>query len=313
MSGSREQTRPGDWKCPKCSAVNYSRREQCYRCKVPKDSASNPSEPPSQLDYYSNAHAHSGAGQYKEPPIQYQEPHYKEPPIQFNEHVPYQEQMPYKDQMPYREQIPYQDQIPYREQIPYKDPIPYREQIPYKDQMHYQDPIPYRENVYPNLGGMYQQQESNYPGSKMPIQGGIPFPGIIQPTFQGEWVCIQCRALNHGQRSECFICGFSRWAQFPQRSLGRGGHFGPGSNIQKKTRKEGDWVCPQCQYVNYAFRKQCSKCQTSKEESKLICYKDEKGHVIKPREGDWKCPHCESYNYAFRKVCVKCQKEKGSE
>ena len=34
--GMMEGQRPGDWTCPSCSANNFSRRTECFRCQQPK-------------------------------------------------------------------------------------------------------------------------------------------------------------------------------------------------------------------------------------------------------------------------------------
>ena len=34
--GQQQEVRPGDWRCPECSAHNYASKEACYRCQIPK-------------------------------------------------------------------------------------------------------------------------------------------------------------------------------------------------------------------------------------------------------------------------------------
>ena len=42
------------------------------------------------------------------------------------------------------------------------------------------------------------------------------------------------------------------------------------NNIEKKKKKplierKGDWQCPKCHNLNFAFRQQCNRCSLSKE------------------------------------------------
>ena len=34
--GQQQEVRPGDWRCPECSAHNYASKDACYRCQIPK-------------------------------------------------------------------------------------------------------------------------------------------------------------------------------------------------------------------------------------------------------------------------------------
>jgi hypothetical protein len=54
-----------------------------------------------------------------------------------------------------------------------------------------------------------------------------------------------------------------------------------------------DWICNECQFRNFATRKQCLRC---KDRARL--------HQIRP--GDWVCPMCQFQNFASRAICLKC-------
>ncbi|XP_010275420.1 PREDICTED: ranBP2-type zinc finger protein At1g67325-like isoform X2 [Nelumbo nucifera] len=71
---------------------------------------------------------------------------------------------------------------------------------------------------------------------------------------------------------------------------------------------EGDWVCPKCDNVNFAFRTTCNmkKCGTPRPSSGT-------NHSVSGiPEGSWRCSRCENLNYPFRMVCNRkgCGNEK---
>ncbi|KAF5202418.1 Ranbp2-type zinc finger protein [Thalictrum thalictroides] len=78
------------------------------------------------------------------------------------------------------------------------------------------------------------------------------------------------------------------------------------NNASRKRRggpdglSEGDWTCPKCDNVNFAFRTTCNmkKCGTPRPS-------------LGPNQpsgvpdGSWTCNKCENINYPFRTVCNK--------
>ncbi|RVW84513.1 RanBP2-type zinc finger protein [Vitis vinifera] len=71
---------------------------------------------------------------------------------------------------------------------------------------------------------------------------------------------------------------------------------------------EGDWVCPKCDNVNFAFRTTCNmkKCGAARPSSGPS--RSDSGAP----EGSWTCSKCENLNYPFRTVCNRkgCGNEK---
>nr|CAD1837433.1 unnamed protein product [Ananas comosus var. bracteatus] len=57
--------------------------------------------------------------------------------------------------------------------------------------------------------------------------------------------------------------------------------------------KLGDWTCPKCEFMNFARKKQCHRCEERRPKRQLI-------------PGDWECPSCDFVNFRRNKVCIKC-------
>ncbi|KAL4600062.1 hypothetical protein ACB098_11G126100 [Castanea mollissima] len=62
---------------------------------------------------------------------------------------------------------------------------------------------------------------------------------------------------------------------------------------------EGDWICPKCENVNFAFRTTCNikKCGAPRPSSG-----PNQSNSSAP-EGSWNCSKCGNVNYPFRTVC----------
>ncbi|KAL9297129.1 hypothetical protein ACSQ67_023025 [Phaseolus vulgaris] len=61
---------------------------------------------------------------------------------------------------------------------------------------------------------------------------------------------------------------------------------------------EGDWICPKCENVNFAFRTTCNikHCGAARPSS------NNPSSTVIP-EGSWTCKKCGNLNYPFRNVC----------
>ncbi|XP_027926652.1 ranBP2-type zinc finger protein At1g67325-like isoform X2 [Vigna unguiculata] len=61
---------------------------------------------------------------------------------------------------------------------------------------------------------------------------------------------------------------------------------------------EGDWICPKCENVNFAFRTTCNikHCGAARPSS------NKPSSTVIP-EGSWTCERCGNLNYPFRNVC----------
>uniref|UniRef100_A0A453BIJ5 RanBP2-type domain-containing protein n=7 Tax=Triticinae TaxID=1648030 RepID=A0A453BIJ5_AEGTS len=67
---------------------------------------------------------------------------------------------------------------------------------------------------------------------------------------------------------------------------------------------EGDWECPKCGNVNFAFRNTCNmkKCEEPRPTPGANSSSSTRKDKDAP-EGSWTCPECKNLNYPFRTVC----------
>ncbi|GLT95426.1 hypothetical protein SLE2022_131090 [Rubroshorea leprosula] len=75
--------------------------------------------------------------------------------------------------------------------------------------------------------------------------------------------------------------------QFSQK---RGQTRSFGKNIEMK---RGDWICPRCNFMNFARNMKCLECEEARPKRQLT-------------GGEWECPQCAFYNYARNVVCLRC-------
>ncbi|KAL0427063.1 UNVERIFIED_CONTAM: hypothetical protein Slati_2881100 [Sesamum latifolium] len=71
--------------------------------------------------------------------------------------------------------------------------------------------------------------------------------------------------------------------------------------------REGDWMCPACQHLNFRKRDSCQRCSCPKyaTEAEVSSYAIQKTEVL---AGDWYCGamNCGVHNYASRTTCYRC-------
>lgn len=80
----------------------------------------------------------------------------------------------------------------------------------------------------------------------------------------GDWICADCNQSNFARNRECFKCQQPKPKDAKRDSSSDGwagskNNNGGGENKQRP----GDWNCS-CGHSNYAFRKECQKCQNEK-------------------------------------------------
>ena len=77
----------------------------------------------------------------------------------------------------------------------------------------------------------------------------------------------------------------------------------------------GDWICPACKALVFAFRNDCFKCHTVRPEKAGVAVmvlprqpprtdKNPEGEV---RDGDWLCESCGGHNFATKIACFTCR------
>lgn len=157
--------------------------------------------------------------------------------------------------------------------------------------------------------GMYNSSKGNSYGNDThsinSSKGGKP----------GDWTCPFCKEMCFGSKSECYKCGTSRYgASGSEYSTGKGtGYKGSGQKGSSGKSRPGDWDCPSCGKMNFAFRDHCLDCQEMKPVtgSSFKGGMSEKGKAGKGkgqsvRVGDWICAGCAEHIFGSKDSCWKC-------
>ncbi|XP_057952653.1 zinc finger protein VAR3, chloroplastic [Malania oleifera] len=71
---------------------------------------------------------------------------------------------------------------------------------------------------------------------------------------------------------------------------------------QNVEMKRGDWMCPKCNFMNFAKNIRCLKCQ--EDGPKKVGADD-----VEMKKGDWICRECSFMNFARNIRCLKCKAE----
>lgn len=61
--------------------------------------------------------------------------------------------------------------------------------------------------------------------------------------------------------------------------------------------KMGDWICTQCQFMNFSRNKICFKCEEPHPKRQL-------------NPGEWECPSCDFVNFRRNAICKKCNQDR---
>ncbi|KAK8942294.1 hypothetical protein KSP40_PGU018766 [Platanthera guangdongensis] len=64
--------------------------------------------------------------------------------------------------------------------------------------------------------------------------------------------------------------------------------------------KPGDWTCPRCDFMNFARNTKCFRCIEQRPQRDL-------------NPGEWECPGCDFLNFSRNEVCRKCSQERPAE
>ncbi|ONK75317.1 uncharacterized protein A4U43_C03F15590 [Asparagus officinalis] len=71
--------------------------------------------------------------------------------------------------------------------------------------------------------------------------------------------------------------------------------------------KRGDWICPKCNFMNFAKNIKCLRCSGVSQE-KLDKLREEREH-LPLKKGDWICEKCNFLNFAKNTRCLQCQEK----
>lgn len=96
----------------------------------------------------------------------------------------------------------------------------------------------------------------------------------------------------------CSQCNFMNFAR--NVSCRKCGEDGPkATNSDDIEMKKGDWICSECNFMNFARNVRCLKCKA--EGPKKVPMKD-----VQMKKGDWNCPQCGFMNFASNAKCLRC-------
>ncbi|KAL6637712.1 hypothetical protein ACP70R_025284 [Stipagrostis hirtigluma subsp. patula] len=72
-------------------------------------------------------------------------------------------------------------------------------------------------------------------------------------------------------------------------------------------RKQGDWNCPKCDFLNFAKNIKCLRCNGEFQERYQLLHEDQEHLPLK--KGDWICKKCNFLNFAKNTRCLQCHEK----
>ncbi|PUZ37362.1 hypothetical protein GQ55_9G113500 [Panicum hallii var. hallii] len=72
-------------------------------------------------------------------------------------------------------------------------------------------------------------------------------------------------------------------------------------------RKQGDWNCPKCDFLNFAKNIKCLRCDGEFQERYQLLHEDQEHLPLK--KGDWICKKCNFLNFAKNTRCLQCHEK----
>ncbi|XP_008777784.2 zinc finger protein VAR3, chloroplastic [Phoenix dactylifera] len=71
--------------------------------------------------------------------------------------------------------------------------------------------------------------------------------------------------------------------------------------------KQGDWICPKCNFLNFAKNIKCLRCNGEFQE-RLKRFQEDQEH-LPLKKGDWICEKCNFLNFAKNTKCLQCHEK----
>jgi hypothetical protein len=110
------------------------------------------------------------------------------------------------------------------------------------------------------------------------MQNLNPSEYLFEKFGKRGWLCEKCNNFNFASRTKCNRCGI----KIRPKTLNNVKNENKNKTTpdkkeklpQKKNliKKIGDWICPNCTNINFAFRLECNRCGLSKQQA-IIAYK----------------------------------------
>jgi len=253
VKGTQER-RPGDWICHKCNVLNYTSRQQCFKCNIekPASARSGPMfNPGGEMWGGPRGPPHSGGGMYYCPNCPC--PRCNGPNRGMGRSFinPFRERAGGANMERQESYNPFSSSGPFggNDRRPGDWDCPSCRGHNYADKKACfrcgiekpADIIQERSNGMGYSGGFLQRRR-NLGGDRRP----------------GDWDCPACNAHNYASKTSCFIC------KKPKPDGNEKPEFRRGKRGQD--RRPGDWDCPKCQAHNYADKTACFICSVPKPE-----------------------------------------------
>ncbi|XP_020088924.1 zinc finger protein VAR3, chloroplastic-like isoform X3 [Ananas comosus] len=148
------------------------------------------------------------------------------------------------------------------------------------------------------------------------IDPSLPKPAVVSPSQKEPFqkvVAKEKQSVGKGKQSPavemkrgdwlCPNCNFLNFAR-NLRCLECKENGPKRVDFGNAEMKLGDWTCPECQFMNFARNKKCFRCLEPRPKRPL-------------NPGEWECPSCDYLNFRRNKVCLKCNcnrpEEEGSQ
>lgn len=144
-------------------------------------------------------------------------------------------------------------------------------------------------------------------------RGAAPVAGV-----DGNWECAHCGNVNYAARMECNRCKAPREDVFDHAPVDLQPRGGCGAVPSAASRGppvagvDGNWRCPACGNVNFAARQSCNRCQAPRpppprpEFAPAAGKGCGKGPPAIGVDGNWKCLECGNVNFGHRNECNRC-------
>merc|ERR1719401_1973555 len=83
------------------------------------------------------------------------------------------------------------------------------------------------------------------------------------------------------------------------------------SQVSSTSAKPGDWYCPMCGDLVFAWRESCNMCGFSGGMG-MLANSPSAPAPSAGKPGDWVCESCGDLVFSYRDMCNKCGKERGT-
>ncbi|CAJ1932644.1 unnamed protein product [Sphenostylis stenocarpa] len=134
-----------------------------------------------------------------------------------------------------------------------------------------------------------------------PITGSVENKPCLTKKVEGSVRRLLKEIVEHSTKEEI--------SNFPDSTDVVMGHVHSNQQGKEKidvaTMKQGDWLCPKCNFMNFARNIRCLRCDSLFEE-RIKQLKQDNSH-LPLKKGDWICNICNFLNFAKNTRCLQCK------